>query len=85
MVLEAGIQTHPFVHHVVEIACDLDRRFSLKNHLEHGGKVAGYSSRASSAIRSMELLLGLPPMSQYDAAATPMYKSFGDTADLSTF
>lgn len=30
-------------------------------------------------IRSMELLLGLPPMSQYDAAAMPMYASFGTT------
>jgi len=32
----------------------------------------------SSMIRSMELLLGLPPMSQYDAAAMPMYGSFGN-------
>lgn len=27
-------------------------------------------------LRTMELLLGLPPMSQYDAAASPMYGSF---------
>ncbi|MEL6251400.1 MAG: bifunctional YncE family protein/alkaline phosphatase family protein, partial [Bacteroidota bacterium] len=27
----------------------------------------------SSMLRTMELILGLPPMSQYDAAATPMY------------
>lgn len=33
----------------------------------------------SSMVRSMELLLGLPPMSQYDAAAMPMYSSFGAT------
>ena len=33
----------------------------------------------SSMLRSMELLLGLPPMSQYDAAAMPMYSSFGVT------
>jgi hypothetical protein len=31
----------------------------------------------SSMVRTMELLLGLPPMSQYDAAAMPMYASFG--------
>jgi phospholipase C len=31
----------------------------------------------SSMLRSIELLLGLPPMSQYDAAAMPMYASFG--------
>ncbi|MEJ7673459.1 MAG: alkaline phosphatase family protein [Chitinophagaceae bacterium] len=30
----------------------------------------------SSMLRTMELILGLPPMSQYDAAATPMFKSF---------
>ncbi len=39
----------------------------------------------SSMVRSMELLLGLPPMSQYDAAATPMYASFGTTVDLKPF
>jgi hypothetical protein len=33
-------------------------------------------------IRTMELILGLPPLSQYDAAATPMFASFTDTADL---
>jgi YVTN family beta-propeller protein len=27
-------------------------------------------------LRTMELILGLPPMSQYDAAATPMYHAF---------
>jgi hypothetical protein len=39
----------------------------------------------SSMLRSMELLLGLPPMSQYDAAAAPMYESFGTSADLSGY
>jgi YVTN family beta-propeller protein len=39
----------------------------------------------SSMLRTIELLLGLPPMSQYDAAATPMYASFGTTADLTPF
>ena len=28
----------------------------------------------------MELILGLPPMSQYDAAAQPMYHAFGAAA-----
>jgi len=31
----------------------------------------------SSMLRTMELLLGLSPMTQYDAAATPMYAAFG--------
>lgn len=39
----------------------------------------------SSMLRTMELLLGLPPMSQYDAAATPMYASFGTTANLAPY
>ena len=30
----------------------------------------------SSMLRTIELLLGLPPMTQYDAAASPMYASF---------
>jgi YVTN family beta-propeller protein len=39
----------------------------------------------SSMLRTMELLLGLPPMSQYDAAATPMYTVFGTSPDLTAF
>ncbi|MDB5312563.1 MAG: Phosphoesterase family protein, partial [Gemmataceae bacterium] len=34
-----------------------------------------------SMIRTMELILGLPPLSQYDAAARPMFNSFTETAD----
>ena len=33
----------------------------------------------SSMLRTMELILGLEPMTQFDAAATPMYKSFGNS------
>ncbi|MEJ7606607.1 MAG: hypothetical protein WKF37_10120 [Bryobacteraceae bacterium] len=39
----------------------------------------------SSMLRSMELLLGLPPMSQYDASANPMYAAFTDSADSTSF
>ncbi|HEX4710451.1 bifunctional YncE family protein/alkaline phosphatase family protein [Phenylobacterium sp.] len=39
----------------------------------------------SSMVRSIELLLGMPPLSQYDAAATPFYAAFGTTADLTPF
>ncbi len=47
--------------------------------------ISPYSRRAavdstlyttSGMLRTMELILGLPPMSQYDAAATPMYRAF---------
>jgi YVTN family beta-propeller protein len=39
----------------------------------------------SSMVRSIELLLGMPPMSQYDAAAIPMYASFGTTPNVKSF
>jgi YVTN family beta-propeller protein len=39
----------------------------------------------SSMLRTIELILGLPPMSQYDAAATPMYRCFSETPDLTPF
>jgi hypothetical protein len=34
----------------------------------------------SSALRTIELILGLPPMTQYDAAAEPMWRCFNKTA-----
>lgn len=33
----------------------------------------------ASMIRTMELILGLPPMTQYDAGATPMFRCFTNT------
>lgn len=39
----------------------------------------------SAMIRTIELLLGLPPMTQYDAAALPMYNAFGTKANLEGF
>jgi hypothetical protein len=35
----------------------------------------------SSVLRTMELILGLPPMTQYDAAAEPMWAAFQAQAD----
>jgi hypothetical protein len=39
----------------------------------------------SSMLRTIELILGLPPMSQYDAAAEPMWRSFSHTLDMRPF
>jgi DNA-binding beta-propeller fold protein YncE len=39
----------------------------------------------SSALRTIELILGLPPMSQYDAAAEPMWRCFNTTASHPPF
>ena len=51
----------------------------------HRNKVDSTVYTTSSILRTIELLLGLPPMSQYDAAATPMYASFGVTPDLTPY
>lgn len=39
----------------------------------------------TSLLRSMELILGLPPMNQMDATATPLFDCFTSTPDLSPF
>jgi YVTN family beta-propeller protein len=39
----------------------------------------------SSMLRTIELILGLPPMSQYDAAAEPMWRCFTATPDFTAF
>jgi hypothetical protein len=36
----------------------------------------------SSLLRTMELILGLKPMSQFDAAAAPLFASFRPNPDL---
>ena len=39
----------------------------------------------SSVLRTIELILGLPPMSQYDAAAIPMWKCFSKDVNNKPF
>ncbi|MDB5029368.1 bifunctional YncE family protein/alkaline phosphatase family protein [Mucilaginibacter sp.] len=39
----------------------------------------------SSVLRTIELILGMPPLTQYDAAATPMWRCFTNKAESSTF
>jgi DNA-binding beta-propeller fold protein YncE len=39
----------------------------------------------TSLLRTMELMLGLPPMNQLDATATPMFDCFTNTPDLTSF
>jgi len=39
----------------------------------------------ASMVRTIELILGLPPLTQYDAGATPMFNSFAKTADLTPY
>ena len=53
--------------------------FVKRNFVDH----TMYST--SSMLRTIELILGMPPMSQYDAAATPMYNCFTANASLTAF
>ena len=39
----------------------------------------------SSMLRTMELILGLKPMTHYDASATAMFGAFGPTADVKPY
>jgi len=39
----------------------------------------------SGILRTIELILGLPPMSQYDAAAKPLYECFSNKPDLTPY
>jgi len=53
--------------------------FVKRNFVDH----TMYST--SSMLRTIELILGMPPMSQYDAAATPMWNCFTANANLAAF
>lgn len=53
--------------------------YTKRKHVEH----TMYST--ASVLRTIELILGLPPMSQYDAAARPMYACFSKTPDTRPF
>src|SRR5437879_4697798 len=39
----------------------------------------------SSVVRSIELILGLGPLSQYDAGATPLWNAFAERPDPTPF
>ncbi|MFI5162991.1 MAG: bifunctional YncE family protein/alkaline phosphatase family protein [Sphingobacteriales bacterium] len=53
-------------------------------YVKRGAVVHGMYS-TSGVLRTIELILGLPPMSQYDAAAMPMYDCFNNTPDLTPY
>jgi hypothetical protein len=55
--------------------------FVISPHVKHG-VVDSTMYSTSSMLRTMELILGLSPMSQFDAAAMPMFNSFHAPPDL---
>ena len=66
----------------------------VDSHRTIGQVISPYTRRGSldstmystaSMLRTMELILGLPPLTQYDAAATPMFACFTDKSDLTPY
>ncbi|MBI3834344.1 MAG: bifunctional YncE family protein/alkaline phosphatase family protein [Planctomycetes bacterium] len=55
--------------------------FVISPYARHGAIDSTLYS-TTSMLRTMELILGLPPMSQFDAAARPIYASFQSRRDL---
>ncbi|MFZ1072044.1 MAG: phosphoesterase [Verrucomicrobiia bacterium] len=49
------------------------------------GAVVSTQYNQTSLLRTMELMLGLPPMNQMDATATPMFDCFTGTPDFTPF
>jgi YVTN family beta-propeller protein len=49
------------------------------------GAVVSTQYNQTSLLRTMELMLGLPPMNQMDATATPMTACFTETPDYTAF
>lgn len=49
------------------------------------GQVVSTQYNTTSLLRTMEQILGLPPMNQFDASATPMFDCFTDTRDDAPF
>ena len=49
------------------------------------GSVDNTMYSTSGVLRTIELILSMPPMTQYDAAATPFWRSFTSTPDLTPF
>jgi len=58
--------------------------FYLASPYARGGVRHEHYSTAG-VVRTIELILGLPPLSAYDAAARPLYAAFGRQADLRPF
>lgn len=49
------------------------------------GAVISTQYNTTSILRTIEQILGLPPMNQFDASATPMFDCFVDVADESPY
>jgi hypothetical protein len=49
------------------------------------GQVVSTQYNTTSLLRTIEQILGLPPMNQFDASAVPMWDAFTDSPDFTPF
>jgi hypothetical protein len=66
---------HVDAHRIGLVISPYVKRHSVDRHM--------YST--ASVLRTMELILGLPPMTQFDASATPMHASFTEIPDFTPY
>lgn len=59
--------------------------FVMGPYVKHGGAAIHTRYDQYSVVRSIELILGLQPLSVFDASATPMYDAFMVTPDNSPY
>ena len=59
--------------------------YAISPWAKHGGHVDHSYYTQVDALRTVEQVLGLPPMNQMDSAATPMRSLFTDKADLTPY
>ncbi len=59
--------------------------FIISPYTQRKGVVDSTLYTTSGFLRTMELILGLEPLSQYDAAATPAYNAFALTANTAPY
>jgi hypothetical protein len=59
--------------------------FVISPYTRRKGAVDSTMYSTVSMLRTMELILGLPPLSQHDAGATPMTNTFANTPDPAPF
>ena len=59
--------------------------YAISPYAKHGGYVDHSYYTQIDALRTIEQILGLPPMNQMDLAATPMRSLFTDKADLTPY
>ncbi len=59
--------------------------FVISPYTRRGGVTVSTQYNHTSLLRTMELILGLPPMNLFDATATPMFDCFTNQPDLSPF